>query len=91
MTGKAETVFTCGATIHYTATNGQECTDRCDTIIVVDLVNDGQYTNFNTPQDWHIELGVFDPTQTIVRCPKHCAWIDISAQYKGQGQWQDAP
>lgn len=64
----------------------------CNNHITVDLVNDGQYDGFNTPDGWHIALGT-EPERTIVRCPSHCRWVpDEPQEAKGfRGHWEDAP
>jgi hypothetical protein len=53
---------------------------------MVDLVNDGWYTNFTVPEGWHIELG-FSGDDSVVRCPKHCRFV--GASLADGGHWED--
>lgn len=76
VTGRATAVFLCGA-LH----------DSCIETAVIPLINDGQYTNFDTPLGWHIELGVFTSNKTVVRCPEHCRFIGKSLA--AGGYWRD--
>lgn len=91
MTGTAKVKFRCGAKLtekeHFGSFGLFEAT--CSNRIKADLVNDGQYTNFNVPEGWHIELGVFDPSKTIVRCPRHCHW-KYPRGLPELGEWVDA-
>jgi hypothetical protein len=109
MIGTAKAVFTCGATVvrtlqNYAGTGKPKDVDHeCENTVTVDLVNDGWYTMFNQPERWHVELGVFDPEKTLVRCPTHCRWIveEIEVDFDGwgnkianprvttQGHWED--
>ncbi len=62
----------------------------CSGTIVVNLESDGWYTLHLTPDTWHIELGVFDHTKTIVRCPEHCEWVVEEGELSHTGHWVDA-
>lgn len=89
MSGIATATFICDAQSSYGPTWA-----TCNNHTTVDLFNDGQYDNFNRPDAWHIELG-FAPSQTIVRCPRHCQWVG-SQTHPTTGEeipahWEDSP
>lgn len=88
MTGKARASFECGAKVEPIHYGSYVVEGICGDETEVDLVNDGQYTNFNVPEGWHIELGVFDPSKTIVRCPRHCHW-KYPRGLPELGEWKD--
>jgi hypothetical protein len=86
MSGSARATFQCGALIY--GGEGVRPDFPCDAFIVLPLINDGQYTNFTAPQDWHIELGTKpDGTDAVVRCPNHCRFVGESLA--AGGHWED--
>lgn len=85
MSGPALAKFSCGAA-------------DCREALVVPLINDGQYTTYTEPVDWHIRLGSTpDGSDTLVRCPNHCEWTKMDTSSTGVpfalpgGEWIDAP
>lgn len=95
MSGTAEVTFTCGATVsiearHWVSGKVETYPDQCPETVQRSLVIDGKYIFFNTPENWHIELGTFDADKTIVRCPKHCKWVGGEGG-AWMGHWEDAP
>lgn len=87
MNGKAHASFQCRAALD--GLHGEE--EICGAFVVMPLFNDGCYTNFNTPEGWHIELS-YDPNSfeaTVVRCPQHCQFVGESLATGGH--WEDFP
>lgn len=93
MSGKAKAEFRCGARSY--GGEGARPDYSCGEAIVMPLINDGQYTSFVAPQNWHIELG-YDPNSfdaKVVRCPQHCRWTknDSRGNALAGGEWEDSP
>lgn len=78
MGSSARATFTCGAT-------------GCDNSVSCNLVNDGWYTQYFVPQEWHVELGVYDATLTVVRCPDHGKWVVKPGEKPSSGHWELDP